>query len=139
MKKFTEEQYQAIVEAWESKNTYRQATTAVIEIINSFSNGFTEFNGDQALALANPATREWAHDQFVEKEKRYIWTSKRPVFNGDYKRLFRAAYGYVSDFYVEIKKERGGQGVDLSEQLLTETEVREYGYNPEWFDKEEVE
>ena len=24
-------------------------------------------------ALRNPLTREWAHDQFVEKEKKYRW------------------------------------------------------------------
>ena len=135
MKKFTEEQYQVIVDAWESANTYRQATTAVIQTINSFSNTFTDFNGDQALALANPATREWAHDHFVEKEKKYVWTSKEPIFKGSYRRLYRSENGYVSDFYSSSNQIKRN---DFSSHL-TETEVLKYGYNPEWFDKEEVE
>ena len=123
MKKFTEEQYRAIVDAWESNNTYRQATTAVIQTINSFSNTFTDFNGDQALALANPATREWAHEQFVEKEKIYTWYLK-------------------SDHDFVISTTDGAFFLDadpFGKTHFTEKEIENSPFKPNWFDKEEVE
>lgn len=132
--KFTEEQYRQIVEAWDSKNTYRQATTAVIETINSFSTfAFTEFSGDEALALGNPVTREYAHERFVEKEKRYVWNSKKTDSAGHCMRLFRdrslIVRGFTGNYSDEVS----------DDEKLTESEIREWGYDPERFDKEEVE
>ena len=131
--KFTEEQYQKIVIAWDFEDTYAEATQAVIDVISVF--GGTEDLQDEALAIANPLTREWAHEQYVEKEKRYVWTSKKPCYKDLYKRLFMSSRGYVTDFVI-IADEK----LKVSEDAyLTETEVRNYGYNPEMFDKEEVE
>lgn len=28
---------------------------------------------NQTVAIMNPLTREWAHDRFVEEEKKYVW------------------------------------------------------------------
>lgn len=70
--KFTEEQYQKIVNAWDSQIMYKSATQSVIDELKV---GYLNM-GDYALALANPLTREWAHDKFVEKEKKYYWTHK---------------------------------------------------------------
>lgn len=104
--KFTEEQYQKIVETvnkypdfgsvyyvqngWvESKptNTFNE----LIEALSYTVSGESEVN--RMLALANPLTREWAHERFVEKEKKYVWISKKTVTcNGIkyHRRLFRS-------------------------------------------------
>ena len=132
--KFTEAQYQEIVKVWESRNGYQQATKVVIETINRFINRL-ELNGDEALALANESTRDWAHEQFVEKEKRYVWNSKKTLaYRGFeyHKRLFRSQSGDVAGV-LKAKSERA-----LEVEKLTESEICEWGYDPERFDKEEV-
>ena len=107
-KKFTEEQYQKIVETvnkypdfgsvyyvqngWvESKptNTFNE----LIEALSYTVSGESEVN--RMLALANPLTREWAHDKFVEKEKKYYWTTKKKNEQGKTLTLFRGAGGVV--------------------------------------------
>lgn len=134
--KFTEEQYQEIVEAWEGEYSYPNAMKSVIEKINGYAPLLPDFNTmNKAIAIANPLTREWAHEQYVEKEKRYVWTSKKPCYKDLYKRLFMSSVGYVTDFVITADEK-----LKVSEdEYLTETEVRNYGYDPEWFDKEEVE
>lgn len=148
--KFTEEQYQKIVETvnkypdfgsvyyvqngWvESKptNTFNE----LIKALSYTVSGESEVN--RMLALANPLTREWAHDQYVEKEKQYVWTSKKPVTrNGNgfeiYKRLYRTLNGDVSDVL------KGKNEYVYEEEYLTETDIKEWGYNPEMFDNDEV-
>jgi len=77
----------------------------------------------------------WAHNKFVEKEKKYVWTLKRTAaWNGveNYKRLFRTVNGDISDVLKEKDEDI------YEEEYLTETEISECGYNPEMFDKEEV-
>ena len=73
--KFTEEQYQKIVDAWDNQILYKNATQSVIDELRV---GHLDMC-NQALALANPVTREWAHEQFVEEEKRYAWTLKKLI------------------------------------------------------------
>lgn len=80
--------------------------------------------GDEALAIANPLTREWAHEQFVEKEKKYYWSTKKKSKKGKPMTLFKSAGGIAQ--------------MIGTKHALTETEIREWGYNPEMFDKEEV-
>lgn len=131
--KFTEAQYQEIVKVWESRNGYQQATKVVIETIDRFNNRL-ELNGDEALALANESTRDWAHEQFVEKEKRYVWYSKAWVVVNKaklHKRLYRDGE-YIRSLM------RTKENVTNSWNTLTESEIREWGYDPERFDKEEV-
>ena len=117
-KKFTEEQYQKIVEAWNSVSGYVNKTKAVIDHLIDVPNVGVVLRGDVAIALANPITREWAHDQFVEKEKKYYW--KR---NG---------------LYLTKDNFDGSIIFDSYKSLFTESEIVFWGYNPEMFEKEEV-
>lgn len=133
--KFTEEQYHEIIKAWESQSFSLKRMQAVLEIMSI--NDDMPSNIKEGLALANPASREWAHEQFVEKEKKYVWTSKKPYYEDFYKRLYMASNG--------LSKGVNGIGIAAYEKFnvsedeyLTETEVRNNGYDPEWFNKEEV-
>lgn len=123
--KFTEEQYRAIVEAWDAKNSYSQSTKAVIEmIINDFNESW-KYDIGQALALGNETSREWAYEQFVEKEKKYLWTT--PLVAGIKYALIKENRKYVlSDMYLT------GKGTPL-----TELEVVNIGLKTDWFNKEE--
>ena len=115
--KFTKEQYQKIIDAWDLEDTYAEATQAVVDVISVFTSRLQ----DEALAIANPVTREWAHEKFVEKEKKYLWTNK------NIERI-----GLCEEDGVILPK--------LGHwQKLTESEIKAWGYNPEMFDKEEVE
>ena len=93
-KKFTEEQYQMIVRAWDFEDTYAEATQSVIDTICVFMSEYQ----DEALALANPLTREWAHDKFVEKEKKYYWNSIKTDSDDNHLRLFRHKNGIISSY-----------------------------------------
>lgn len=130
--KFTEEQYRAIVEAWDAKNTYSESTKAVTEMVfRDFNEGW-KYDIGQALALGNETSREWAYEQFVEEEKRYVWTSEMKT-DGLFMRLYKSKRGYIGS---KLVIENGETGLY---EKLTETEIREWGYNPEMFNKEEVE
>lgn len=127
-KKFTEEQYQKITNAWDKQFLYKRATQSVIDELREGYLGM----GDQALALANPLTREWAHDNFVEKEKKYVWTSKKANSNGKNKRLFwQMSAKAVQDYFTNDEN-----AFDNSE-FLTESEIEAWGYNSEMFNREE--
>ena len=144
-KKFTEEQYQKIVNLQEDEYRF-----SILEGGDDYSYGFwrrliivaadiASFANenkliDELAALANPLTREWARDRFVEKEKRYVWTLNRnATWNGveNYKRLFRTVNGDISDVLKEKDEDI------YEEEYLTESEIREWGYNPDMFDKGE--
>jgi len=130
--KFTEEQYQQIIKSWGSENNLINSTERVTKLVEYFVYGDLYGNADEAIALGNEVTREWAYEQFVEKEKRYVWTSERKT--GDvFMRLYKSKRGYIGSTLVIENGETG-----LYEKL-TESEIREWGYNPEMFDKEEVE
>ena len=147
-KKFTEEQFKKLVQIQEgqySDNLYfepksgNKAAEHVVERNNPELNDFINKNhlGNQAVALMNPLTRELAHDKYVEEEKKYVWTSKKPYYKDFYKRLYMVSSGLSSVI--------NGIGIAAYEKFnvsedeyLTETEVRNNGYNPGMFDKEEV-
>lgn len=147
--KFTEEQFKQLIEIQKDQyleDLYFEPTSSsevlehVVKKINPELHNFIDKNnlGNQAVALMNPLTREWAHERYVEKEKRYVWTSKEPnFFNGEYKRLYMSSEEFIDWFFVEEDERKGTDNQALNEQL-TETEVREEGYDPERFDKEEV-
>lgn len=132
--KFTEEQYRAIVEAWDVKNSYSESTKAVTEMIIHDFNKSWKYDIEQALALGNETSREWAHEQFVEKEKKYLWTSKKMSSDGTRLRLQNTGTNGVVRAYGKYKDRKA----DWTEHL-TESEIKACGYNPEVFDKEEVE
>ena len=67
-----------------------------------------------------PLTREWAHDKFVEKEKKYHWK-----LNGFY--LTRDESDKSLFFYKYD-----------DEAKLKRSELQHWGFNPEMFDKEEA-
>lgn len=131
-KKFTEEQYQEIIKAWQSENTYIHQIEAVIDCLIDDLNLSVTLIGDEAVAIANPLTREWAHEKFVEKEKKYVWQSKQPTLYGDTIRLLKEDDGVVS--YAITEKE---DPID-SDELLTIREVANSIYDINKFDKEEV-
>ena len=134
-KKFTEEQYQKIVEVGEKyRNDRRQRTQSVLSYVwdNGLMRTGDERQLDIALTLANPLTREWAHDKFVEKEKRFYWTSKKQDEQGYSTRIMKDNDGLVRTYPIDDRTEHA------EDEQLTESEVKSWGYNPEMFDKEEV-
>ena len=127
--KFTEEQYQKIISAWDFEDTYAEATQAVVDVISVF---VTEDLEDEALALANPVTREWAHEQFVEEEKKFHFilkeTQETQETQGERHHLVRSGRGAII-IYPFAGKDK---------PKFKESEIKAWGYNPEMFDKEEV-
>lgn len=128
--KFTEEQYQKIVDAWDIHIVYTSKTQSVIDELLKV--GYPSMVC-QALALANPLTREWAHGKFVEKEKKYVWHLKGQHKHTDRIRLFKdLSDNSVSNYWAERYSGTSEQ------EKLTESEIKAWGYNPEMFDREEV-
>ena len=85
------------------------------------------------MALANPLTREWAHDKFVEKEKKYYWNSIKTDLAGHHSRLLRAENDNVTAY----SRDELANNINEDEQL-TESEIKAWGFNPEMFDREEI-
>ncbi|WKY79083.1 hypothetical protein PH197_07465 [Leuconostoc lactis] len=144
--KFTEEQFNKLVGLQEKEypdNVYSSSKSDynnIDEALKKYDLELYRFIEDldlenQAVALMNIVTRELVHDRFVEKEKQYVWNSKKTLAYKDFdyhKRLFRSQSGDVAGV-LKAKSERA-----LEVEKLTETEIREWGYDPERFDKEEV-
>jgi hypothetical protein len=120
-KKFTEEQYQEIINFEDFETVYRLGLvdSFVGEIIPFISNNDLQ---QEAMAISNPLTRKWAHDKFVEKDKKYMWKLKS-------KHEIYLCYLLGSRSIIPS---------NINFAFLTESEVKEWGYNPEMFDKEEV-
>lgn len=141
--KFTEEQYQEIIKATksivDSGDMRLMGANAGISVHGKLLNNkiarFLPFRSleNEIMAIVNPLTRDWAHDKFVEKEKKYFWTSKKANSSGKNKRLFwQMSSKSVRDYFTIDEN-----NFDDSEQL-TESEIKSWGYNPEMFDREEV-
>ena len=132
--KFTEEQYQKIVETFDRQDDYIQVMKEIRGLVISICH-YSEIN--QAILLALPESREWAHDKFVEKEKKYYWTSKKRSINDVNKksRIYREEFSDVLVTYVRDTDDH--KNINEDEQL-TESEIKAWGFNPEMFDKEEV-
>jgi len=120
-KKFTEEQYQKIVELHDKRDFSVDGTLDVITYFVHNISRTGDLDIDTALAISNPLTREWAHDKFVEKEKRYVWK-----LNGLY--LVKAIDDDGSIFF----------GSHDASMALSTSQIMEWGFNPEMFDREEV-
>lgn len=124
-KKFSEAQYQEIIKAWDNDGDYMEATALVIEVVDDFKDGFSY---NEALALANPKAREWAHEQYVSKESKYYWTSlKKDEYD---------AYWYLTRDVAVIMM--GDERHWSTAEQLTESEVREWGYDPAKFTKQSI-
>lgn len=130
--KFTEEQYQKIVNIWETSFA-ESFVTRVMDYLGSC--GMLDDDDESllvALAIANPKTREDGRVKYVEKEKRYYWTSKKEDGFGEKARLFmignrKSITEYFGDEFDYDSTER-----------LTESEIKAWGFNPEMFDRKEV-
>lgn len=119
-KKFTEEHYQKIVEKWDGEISYIEATKAVVGYLVVEDLGYSI--SEQALALANPLTREWAHDKFVEKEKKFLFTKIKEV-EGEVFNLNQCD----KDAHIYL---------DVDDPTpLTIKQVEDYGYNLDAFSK----
>jgi len=129
-KKFTEEQYQKIVEIGNQyhDDRMRKTETLLDYVFNDivFKGGAVTQPLDKAMAIANPLTRELAHNKYVEKEKKYVWESKRETAGGGVKRLYDAAIGITDSFVEKTKPTHNGN-------WITETDVRKWGYDPSKF------
>lgn len=148
--KFTEEQYQKIVEIVNEYPDFgeeyivpnggegERSTTLKELILGVFGSRYNIENRLYTvrcmLALANPLTREWAHDQFVEKEKKYVWSSKKADRDSNVLTLYIDEEGMVSTSYRKVYE----NNLRNENMLLTESEIKAWGYNPEMFDREEV-
>lgn len=85
-KKFTEEQYQKIVEissqyikdsAWGLIGTPNEHPIALVLKNSNLMDEIDFFDSaEELMAIANPLTREWAHDKFVEKEPEFHFILK---------------------------------------------------------------
>lgn len=141
--KFTEEQYQRIVEIadeYQSKSAFGIIGGTTQKSIGTEFYG-TELcaeidfydNAKEIMAIVNPLTREWAHDKFVEKGKKYYWTGKKEDNTGFVKRLYKDDDGMIVDSGI-----RKNDTDKTEDEQLTESEIKTWGYNPEMFDREEV-
>ena len=130
--KFTEEQYQKIVEIADEYQSH--SAFGIIGDVTQKSIG-AEFyeselcveidfyeNAKEIMAIVNPLTREWAHERFVEKEKKYVWRDKYTGY---------VIYKMLNDWSLSATA--------LGEKHFTETEIENSPFKPEWFDKEEAE
>lgn len=131
--KFTEEQYREIVKAWNEGLDWRESVDAVLKVVRKMRL-YSGLSYGRAIALGNPVTREWAHDQFVEKEKRYVWR-----LQNDTDKVINTL---DSKWFLDALDIDRVQPDDVDSSIkfaFTETEIKNSPFKPEWFDKEEVE
>lgn len=131
--KFTEEQYQEIINFEDFEVVYR------LGIVDSFVGEIIPFIDknelqQEAMAIANPLTREWAHEKFVEKEKKYLWSSKKNDGDNNVLTLYIDDEGMVSTSFRKASE----PNLRNEDMWITESEIKVWGYNPEMFDREEV-
>lgn len=122
-KTVTKETYNLIIDLYGEEHCY-------VSELNRYSDASNYFDGVQfetIVAILNPRTQKWAFENLVEKEKRYIWTAKKKDNDGETFSLIRGFYGLIILNCIKPAAE------------LTESEICEWGYNPDMFDKEEVE
>lgn len=134
-KKFTEEEYQKIVGiADRLKKEYNMGilNPNVIKImqINLFDDFDFVSDWPEIVAIANPITRDEAHDKFVEKEKKYFWTGKTTDKDGHYVHISRDDKNKPKIFR---SRECNPIGYPF-----TETEVKAAYLDVDMFEKEEV-
>jgi len=125
-KKFTEEQYQKIVEIADKYRDDRLKKTDVLLDYMYDDFGFTGGEDteilDQALALANPLTRDLVKKDLVKEEEKFLFTKIKKVEGNilSLNQLDRDAHIYLDDD---------------DPTPLTIKQVEEYGYNLDKFTK----
>lgn len=138
-KKFTEEEYQKIVDIADKYFEQHKELAVTVNLKNIydyiFYNETVESKkikdlSQELVLIALPKYRDWAHDQFVEKEKKYYWISKKRLPTGQYKFLWKNRDGLPYGVLATTPSKP---------DAFTEAEVHEACYDPDMFDKEEVE
>lgn len=133
-KKFTEEEYQKIVEIADKYFEQQKSTVTPVVIRYIYNDLFSDKTvenekirglSQEVVLIALPKTRDWAHEKFVEKEKKYYWEYKKKDDEG-YAWGLQKLNGLIKLRFIKYS-------------LLTKKEVIEAGYNPDMFDKKEVE
>lgn len=133
IEKFTQKQYEDIIEIGEEQAEDREEKTKqILDYIfdNNLMPAFRTEVLDRALVIANPLTREIGRERYVEKENKYYWTTKKLDKHGVRGRLYKTSDDSIKPYF-------DSEIYDIDEQL-TESELREWGYNPDMFNKEEV-
>lgn len=125
-KKFTEEQYQKIVEIADEYHDDRLKKT---EVLLDYMYDDFGFNGgedtkilDQVLALANPLTRDLIKKDLVEEEEKFLFTKIKEV-HGEILSLNQSENDRM--IYLDID----------DPTPLTIKQAEEYGYNLDAFTK----
>lgn len=117
--KFTEEQYHEIINIWNNVQDFDDTILSVSDYARklnarlNYEYGDDVYDYSEAILLALPNSRYWAREEFVEKEKRYVWRTQ--TINGVR--------------YVLVKKDGVYSMKDLYSHYyeavpLTETEVK---------------
>lgn len=140
--KFTEKQYQKIVEissqyikdsAWGFIGTPNEHPIALALKKSNLMDEIDFFDSaEELMAIANPLTREWAHDKYVEKEKKFIWDSKNPLKDGDFVRLYKESDGDIAYVIIDANAQIE------SDELLTFKEVMNSIFDVNMFNKKEM-
>ncbi|CAK1254612.1 hypothetical protein R55227_BLOPHJLP_01639 [Fructobacillus tropaeoli] len=138
-KKFTEKEYQKIVkiadnQIKEHNKSVVTATSSFLEIIRRECQKIIDYDKlwdleQEFIIICLPKYRDWAHEKFVDEEKKYYWKSKKKDKEGLFKTIVEHNLGYPTDSYY----------INANPCAFTESEIREWGYNPDMFDKEEAE
>lgn len=124
-KPFTEEQYQEIIQnfIFASGNLPKRFNTVLEKFYEEFPMRIRDGIDDLIImAFINPISRNDTHDQFVEKEKKYVWRLK-------------------TDKNLVISTLFDGWFLDTApnaNNIFSEKEIENSPFNPEWFDKEKV-
>lgn len=126
-KTVTEETYNLIIDLYGEGHSY-------ISELNRYSDASFYFDGVQfetIVAILNPRTQKWAFENLVKKEKKYYWKTKKTDRHGKPRLLAKDEDGAI--YFI-------GRVMKLGHtSKITETELREWGYKPDMFDREEVE
>lgn len=126
--KFTEKEYQDIVKLSTKWLVIDSSLGEVVEYASKIRGCEAMSLVWKALAIANPETRELAHNLYVEEEEKYYWITKKLGDSGKPLTLMHGAGGVVQ--------------MMCPLELLTRTEVVEWGFNPDSYiytsDKEEA-
>lgn len=131
-KMFTEEQYKKITDCFDKLRldyNYGLLNSLLVDKLQQELSGTVNINiyWPKIVAIANPATREEAKEKYVEKEKKFIWKNKKTDDSNDHFYLQKIIGAIITTYsYASAGK-------------LTESEIRDWGYNPDMFDREEVE
>lgn len=115
--KFTEKEYQEIVKLSTKWMVIDSSLREVVEYTSNIRGCVGMELVWKALAIANPETREWAHERYVEEEERYYWITKKVNSEGKPLVLMHGAGGVVQ--------------MRCPLDLLTRSEVVEWGLNPD--------